>query len=72
MTERDELIETLARHRGFLLHTAEGLTEEQARTASTVSALTLAGLLKHVADTEEQWMQFAIRGCGGVRWGRCL
>ncbi|MDO5500757.1 MAG: DinB family protein [Propionibacteriaceae bacterium] len=62
MTERDELIETLARHRGFLLHTAEGLTEEQARTASTVSALTVAGLLKHVADTEEEWMQFAIQG----------
>lgn len=62
MTERNELIETLARHRGFLLHTAEGLTEEQARTTSTVSALTLAGLLKHVADTEEQWMQFAVRG----------
>lgn len=62
MTERDELIETLARHRGFLLHTAQGLTEEQARTVSTVSALTIAGLLKHVADTEEQWMQFAIQG----------
>lgn len=62
MSERDDLIETLARHRGFLLHTAQGLSEEQAHTTSTVSALTLAGLLKHVADTEEQWMQFAIRG----------
>lgn len=62
MSERDELIETLARHRGFLLYTTQGLSEEQARTASTVSVLTLAGLLKHVADTEEQWMQFAIRG----------
>lgn len=62
MSERDDLIETLARHRGFLLQTAEGLTEEQARTASTVSALTIASLLKHVADTEEQWMAFAVRG----------
>lgn len=62
MSERDTLIETLARQRGFLLHTAEGLTEEQARTASTVSALTIGSLLKHVADTEEQWMQFAVRG----------
>lgn len=60
MSERDDLIETLARHRGFLLQTAEGLTEEQARTASTVSALTIASLLKHVADTEEQWMAFAV------------
>lgn len=62
MSERDTLIETLARHREFLLHTAEGLTEDQARTRSTVSALTIASLLKHVADTEEQWMDFAVRG----------
>lgn len=60
--ERAELIESLARHRGFLLATAEGLTEEQARTASTVSELTIASILKHVADTEEQWMDFAVRG----------
>lgn len=62
MSERDELIETLARHRDFLLYTVQGLSDDQARTASTVSALTLASLLKHVADTEEQWMQFAVRG----------
>lgn len=61
-TERDTLITMLARHRGFLLQTAEGLTEDQARTASTVSALTIASLLKHVADTEEQWFAFAVRG----------
>lgn len=60
--ERTDLIETLNRHRGFLLQTADGLTEEQARTASTVSSLTIASLLKHVADTEEQWMQFALHG----------
>lgn len=57
--ENAELIETLDRHRGFLLHTAQGLTEAQARTASTVSVLTIASLLKHVADTEEQWIRFA-------------
>ena len=60
--ERTELIEVLAEHRGFLLRTAEGLTEEQARTTSTVSALTIASILKHVADTEEQWMAFAVEG----------
>lgn len=52
MAERDTLIETLARHRGFLLQTARGLTEEQARTRSTVSQLTIAGLLKHVAEVD--------------------
>lgn len=60
--ERAELITMLERHRGFLLHTAHGLTDEQARTASTVSALTIASLLKHVADTEEQWFRFALEG----------
>ncbi|MBW0103048.1 DUF664 domain-containing protein, partial [Pseudonocardia sp. KRD291] len=60
--ERAELVTMLERHRGFLLHTAVGLTDEQARTAGTVSALTIASLLKHVADTEEQWMDFAVRG----------
>lgn len=62
MTERDTLIESLARHRGFLLQTADDLTMEQARTRSTVSRLTIASLLKHVADAEEQWMDFALRG----------
>ena len=57
-----DLTTTLDRHRGFLLQTAEGLTEEQARTASTISDLTIASILKHVADTEEQWLDFAVRG----------
>lgn len=60
--ERSDLLTTLERHRGFLLQTAAGLTDEQARTASTVSALTIASLLKHVADTEEGWIEFTVRG----------
>ena len=48
--ERTDLIDSLARHRGFLLETADGLTEEQARTASTVSELRIASILKHVAE----------------------
>lgn len=60
--ERADLIAALEKHRGLLLQTAEGLTEQQARTASTVSALTVASLLKHVADTEEQWFRFALEG----------
>lgn len=60
--ERTALIETLRRHRGFLLQTADGLTDEQARSRSSVSQLTIASLLKHVADTEEQWMAFAVAG----------
>jgi hypothetical protein len=33
VSERDDLIESLDRHRGFLLQTAVGLTGDQARTA---------------------------------------
>lgn len=62
MTERSDLIETLDRHHAFLLQTADGLTEEQARAKSTVSALTIASLLKHVAETEDGWIDFAERG----------
>ncbi len=61
-SEVHDLTTTLDRHRGFLLQTADGLTEDQARTASTTSTLTIASILKHVADTEEQWMDFAVRG----------
>lgn len=61
-TEVQDLTSTLDRHRGFLLQTAAGLTEDQARRASTTSVLTIASILKHVADTEEQWLDFADRG----------
>jgi hypothetical protein len=63
--ERTDLLEALAAHRGFLRQTAQGLTDEQARTRSTVSALTVGGLIKHVASTEAGWAQFLIDG-GGV------
>ena len=48
--ERADLLETLAAHRYFLRHTVQGLTDEQARQRTTVSELTLGGLIKHVAD----------------------
>lgn len=60
--EVKDLTTTLDRHRGFLLQAADGLTEEQARHASTPSTLTIASILKHVADTEELWMDFAQHG----------
>lgn len=60
--ERAELLTSLRRHRGFLLHTVAGITEEQARTRSTTSALTLGGLVKHVALMERQWADFMVHG----------
>jgi uncharacterized damage-inducible protein DinB len=60
--ERDDLLESLAAHRGFLLHTVQGLTDDQARQRTTVSELTLGGLIKHVARTEKSWVDFILDG----------
>jgi hypothetical protein len=60
--ERADLLETLAAHRYFLRHTVQGLTDEQARQRTTASELTLGGLIKHVATTEEKWAQFIVEG----------
>ncbi|MCF2527216.1 DinB family protein [Yinghuangia soli] len=64
--ERADLLASLDRHRGFLRVTAEGLTDEQAATRSTVSALTVGGLIKHVASTEQRWMAFAVGGAAAM------
>lgn len=65
-TERTDLLETLAVHRGFLLHTVQGLTDEQARRRTTASELTLGGLVKHVAHTERGWVDFIERGTAAM------
>ena len=52
-------METLDKHRDLLRLTARGLTDEQAARSTTVSALCVGGLIKHVAVTEERWMRFA-------------
>ena len=66
--ERRDFLETLARHRWFLRFTVTGLTAEQASTRTTVSELTLAGLLHHVAETESFWVRFI--GEGAAAWER--
>jgi hypothetical protein len=60
--ERADLLEALRAHRGFLLHTVAGLTDEQARLRPTVSELSLGGLVKHVAATERTWVDFVLEG----------
>jgi uncharacterized damage-inducible protein DinB len=64
--ERRDLVETLRVHRGFLLQTLQGLDQEQATRRTTVSVLNLAGLVKHVADTEAGWLRFAKVGTEGM------
>jgi hypothetical protein len=60
--ERDELLATLGKHRGFLRYTVQGLTDEQAAQRTTVSELCLGGLIKHVGAVEEQWASFITDG----------
>ena len=60
--ERADLIDALQAHRGFLRYTVQGLTDEQARLTPTVSALSLGGLVKHVAATERVWVDFVLQG----------
>jgi hypothetical protein len=61
-TERADLIETLGKHRFFLRHTVQGLTDDQARLRPTVSELSLGGLIKHVSLTERRWVDFILQG----------
>ncbi len=60
--ERADLVEALAKHRFFLRHTVRGLTDEQAARRTTVSELCLGGLIKHVTQTEHQWISFILDG----------
>lgn len=60
--ERADLLETLAKHREFLRVTVRDLTDEEASRRPTVSELSLAGLIKHVAIVEQRWADFIRRG----------
>ena len=68
-SERADLAEALAKHRYFLRHTARGLNDEQAVQRTTVSELTIAGLIKHVTATERQWARFIIEGPSALNAG---
>jgi hypothetical protein len=60
--ERADLLDVLHKHRGLFRVTVQGLSDEQANTRSTISELTLGGLIKHVAATEKEWARFIQEG----------
>ncbi|MFF3934156.1 DinB family protein [Streptomyces hirsutus] len=60
--ERADLLRTLGKHRHFLRFTTRDLTDEQAGLRTTVSALCLGGLVKHVAAMERIWVDFILDG----------
>jgi uncharacterized damage-inducible protein DinB len=61
-TERDDILDLLTKHRGFLTFTVQGLSDEAARSRPTVSALSLGGLIKHVTAVERNWADFVVHG----------
>lgn len=60
--ERREFLSALNEHRALFAATLTGLSDEQAGSRPTVSELCLGGLVKHVGQTEAQWVAFALRG----------
>jgi Protein of unknown function (DUF664) len=62
--ERADLAETLDKHQNFLTYTARDLTAEQAASRTTVSELTIGGIIKHVTAVERNWARFIIEGPG--------
>ena len=61
-TEREDLLDLLHKHRDFLRFTVRDLSDEQAASTPTVSALSLGGLIKHVSAVEKNWADFAVNG----------
>jgi uncharacterized damage-inducible protein DinB len=59
--ERDLLLAYIRQQRDGLRYAAFGLTDEQARLTPTAGTLSIGGLIKHVADTEEGWMDLVVR-----------
>jgi hypothetical protein len=60
--ERADLLASLAHARHFLRFTARDLDDEQANQRSTVSGLTIGGLIKHVTAVERMWAAFIVHG----------
>jgi uncharacterized damage-inducible protein DinB len=54
--ERQALREYLAHQQQAFAAVAFGLTDGQARSTPTVSALSIGGLIKHVTEVERNWM----------------
>ena len=58
--ERDALLLFLSQQRDAIVAAAFELTEDQARSTSTVSALSIASLIQHVTATERTWIDIML------------
>ncbi|KUL55286.1 hypothetical protein ADL22_01570 [Streptomyces sp. NRRL F-4489] len=57
--ERGALLAFLEAQRGGLRRAVLGLTDEQARQRPSAGELSLGGLIKHVAEVEQRWVEMA-------------
>ncbi|MEV7233581.1 DinB family protein [Streptomyces sp. NPDC051020] len=57
--ERGALLSFVEAQRGAIRRSLLGLTEEQAASRPSAGELSLSGLLKHVAETELNWLRMA-------------
>lgn len=55
--ERDALRQFLDFNQRAFFAVAYGLTDEQARSTPTVSALSIGGLIRHVTGVQDTWLQ---------------
>src|SRR5215207_6061922 len=75
--ELGALLAFLEEQRGGIRRALLGLTEEQAASRPSASELSLAGLLKHVAEVEQGWVARARSAAPAVKrdesnWHECF
>jgi uncharacterized damage-inducible protein DinB len=61
-SEREALCGFLDQQRGALIRKVQGAGDEAARTAPTVSSMSLLGLIKHSAIWEHRWFEVIFAG----------
>jgi uncharacterized damage-inducible protein DinB len=64
--ERGDLLAELRQARSFLRHTVRDLDDAQVRLRTTVSALCLGSVIKHVTAVERSWARFIVDGPGAL------
>ncbi|MET7697401.1 DinB family protein [Streptomyces sp. NPDC005485] len=67
--EQGELLQALAEQRELLLITVRGIGDAQAAERTTVSELTLGGILTHLVRGERVWMRIMVKGDGELPEG---
>lgn len=58
--EKALLLAYIAQQREGIRNAAFGLTDDQARQTPTAGTLSIGGLVKHVASTEQHWVDMAV------------